>query len=83
MKAYGSEQSENSWLCFAKLEDEGVRIRDSVYQAVRTQYKDEIRQISSFRKDSILIVNFIKDSQAKRKEKEQFFINVHYVRKNG
>jgi CRISPR-associated endonuclease Csn1 len=30
---------------FAQLEDEGVRIRNSVYQAVRSQYKEEIDEI--------------------------------------
>lgn len=30
---------------FAQLEDEGVRVRNSVYQAVRSQYKEEIDEI--------------------------------------
>ncbi len=33
---------------FAKLEKEGIRIRGSQYQAVRSQYKDEIREIFDF-----------------------------------
>lgn len=33
---------------FAQLEDEGVRVRNSIYQAVRSQYKDEIRCIFEF-----------------------------------
>lgn len=35
---------------FAKLEDEGVRIRGSKYQAVRSNYKDEIIEIFKFQK---------------------------------
>lgn len=33
---------------FAHLEKRGVRVRKSIYQAVRSQYKDEIRQIFEF-----------------------------------
>ncbi len=33
---------------FARLEREGVRVRGSNYQAVRSQYKDEIKQIFEF-----------------------------------
>lgn len=33
---------------FAHLEKEGIRVRNSIYQAVRSQYKDELFQIFSF-----------------------------------
>ena len=33
---------------FAKLEDEGIRVRNSIYQPVRSQYKDEIIEIFKF-----------------------------------
>ena len=33
---------------FAQLEDEGIRVRNSIYQAVRSQYKDEICEIFKF-----------------------------------
>lgn len=33
---------------FALLEDEGTRIRNSIYKAVRSQYEDEIRYIFEF-----------------------------------
>ena len=33
---------------FAQLEDEGKRVRNSIYQAIRSQYKDEIKEIFSF-----------------------------------
>ncbi len=33
---------------FAQLEDEGVRIRNSIYQAVRSQYKEEIEKIFEY-----------------------------------
>lgn len=33
---------------FARLEDERIRIRGSKYQAVRSQYKDEIKEIFAF-----------------------------------
>ena len=33
---------------FAQLEDEGVRVRSSIYQAVRSQYKDEILKIFEY-----------------------------------
>lgn len=33
---------------FAQLEDEGIRVRNSIYQAVRSQYKDEIVEIFDF-----------------------------------
>ena len=33
---------------FASLEDEGIRIRNSEYQAVRWQYKEEIKEIFKF-----------------------------------
>ncbi len=38
---------------FAHLEDRGVRIRNSIYQAVRSQYKDEIIQIFNYQKNLI------------------------------
>ena len=33
---------------FARLEDEGVRVRNSIYQPVRSQYKDEIIEVFKF-----------------------------------
>lgn len=33
---------------FAKLEDEGIRVRNSIYQPVRSQYKDEIVKIFEY-----------------------------------
>lgn len=33
---------------FAQLEDEGIRVRNSIYQPVRSQYKDEIITIFKF-----------------------------------
>ncbi len=33
---------------FAKLENEGIRVRASIYQAVRSQYKEEIKYIFEF-----------------------------------
>lgn len=36
---------------FAKLEHEGIRVRDSIYQAVRSQYEAELKYIFNFQKD--------------------------------
>lgn len=38
---------------FAQLEDEGIRVRNSIYQAVRSQYKDEIYEIFKFQEDLV------------------------------
>ena len=45
MKKYGLK---TVGCAFAKLEDEGVRVRNSPYQAVRSQYKEEIVRIFEF-----------------------------------
>ena len=36
---------------FAHIENEGIRVRGSIYQAVRSQYKDEIEYIFNFQND--------------------------------
>lgn len=52
---------------FAKLEDEGARIRGSIYQAVRSQYKEEIFEIVNFQKglvhESDLLRNLLSEKK--------------------
>lgn len=52
---------------FYHLEKSGVRVRNSEYQAVRSQYKDEIRQIFDFQigldKESVLYKRLISEKK--------------------
>lgn len=45
---------------FAQLEDEGVRVRNSIYQPVRSQYKDEIVRIFEFQEGLRSEINLLK-----------------------
>ena len=74
LKAYMEANNLKTVGCaFAKLEDEGVRIRDSVYQAVRTQYKDEIRQIFEFQKGLDINSEFYKRLTSEKKGEGTIF----------
>lgn len=53
---------------FARLEREGVRVRASKYQAVRSQYKEEIKYIFEFQNDLDLTSNFFKRIYSDRKD---------------
>ena len=46
--------------CFYQLEKDGVRIRASKYQAVRSQYEEEIKYIFSFQNDLQIDSDFFK-----------------------
>lgn len=46
---------------FASLESEGVRIRNSIYQAVRSQYDAELRYVFNFQKDISIDSDFFNE----------------------
>lgn len=58
---------------FAKLEKEGVRIRNSVYQAVRSQYKDEIKEIFKHQKGLDINSEFYKKLTSEKKGEGTIF----------
>ncbi len=57
----------------AKLENEGIRIRGSIYQAVRSQYKDEIRFIFEFQDGLDLNNDFFNKIYSDRKDGSIFY----------
>jgi CRISPR-associated endonuclease Csn1 len=76
LKEYMSENNLKTVGCaFAKLEKEGIRIRASIYQAVRSQYKKEIEEIFNCQR---------KDSEKNREILSDTFFNAIYSdRKDG
>jgi CRISPR-associated endonuclease Csn1 len=74
LKAYMKENNLKTVGCaFAKLEKEGVRIRNSNYQAVRSQYKDEIRQIFEFQEELDINSEFYKRLTSEKKGEGTIF----------
>lgn len=53
---------------FAKLEDEGIRVRNSRYTAIRTQYEEEIRYIFEFQNDLDIQSDLYKRLTSKKKD---------------
>lgn len=58
---------------FAHLERNGIRVRNSEYQAVRSQYKDEIKQIFVFQNDLDLESDFYKHLVCETKNEGTIF----------
>jgi len=58
---------------FYELEKSGIRVRNSEYQAVRSQYKDEIRQIFEFQKGLSVESGFYKRIVSEKKGEGTIF----------
>jgi len=58
---------------FAQLEKSGIRIRNSVYQAVRSQYKEEIQKIFEYQKELDSNSDFYKRIISERKGEGSIF----------
>ncbi len=58
---------------FAKLENDKIRIRASSYQAVRSQYKEEIKYIFEFQKGLDVNSEFFKKIYSDRKDGSIFY----------
>ncbi len=74
LKEYMAEHNLPTVGCaFAQLEKEGIRIRSSIYQAVRTQYKEEIAYIFNFQDGLSTDNNFFKIIYSDRKDGSIFY----------
>jgi len=58
---------------FYQLEKEGVRIRGSIYQSVRSQYRDEVKYIFEFQKRLDVNSDFFKVIYSDKKEGSIFY----------
>lgn len=58
---------------FARLEDEGIRVRNSIYQPVRSQYKDEIIEIFKFQEGLKNETNLLKRLISEKKGEGTIF----------
>lgn len=58
---------------FAHLENSGIRVRNSEYQAVRSQYKDEIKSIFEFQNDLDTASEFYKRIISEKKGEGSIF----------
>jgi CRISPR-associated endonuclease Csn1 len=58
---------------FAKLEQDGIRIRASIYQAVRSQYKEEIKYIFEFQNGLDTNSDFFNRIYSDRKDGSIFY----------
>ena len=58
---------------FAQLEDSGVRVRNSIYKAVRSQYEDEIKYIFDFQKELTTDCDLFKRLVSKKKDEGTIF----------
>jgi CRISPR-associated endonuclease Csn1 len=58
---------------FYQLEKEGIRIRGSVYQAVRSQYREEIKHIFDFQNQLDVNSDFFKRIYSDKKEGSIFY----------
>ncbi|MDD6000865.1 MAG: hypothetical protein PUC50_01600 [Bacteroidales bacterium] len=65
------------------LIDNGIRVRNSDFQAVRSQYKDEIRKIFEYQNQLDTNSDFYKHLVSEKKTKERFFTNDLCVHKKG
>ncbi len=59
---------------FARLERDFTRVRESQYQAVRTQYKDEIKYIFNFQKGLDINGEFFKRIYSDKKDGTIFYV---------
>ena len=58
---------------FAQLEDEGIRVRNSIYQPVRSQYKDEIIKIFEYQEGLKSETNLLKRLISEKKGEGTIF----------
>lgn len=58
---------------FALLEDKGIRVRNSIYKAVRSQYEDEIEFIFNFQKELSTDSELYKRLLSKKKDEGTIF----------
>lgn len=58
---------------FAQLEDEGIRVRNSIYQPVRSQYKDEIIKIFEYQEGLRNETDFLKRLISEKKGEGTIF----------
>ena len=58
---------------FAHLEDAGIRVRNSDYQAVRSQYKEEIKAIFEFQNELDVDCDFYKRIASEKKKEGTIF----------
>lgn len=66
--AYMKEKSLPTVGCaYAQLENEGIRVRDSIYKAVRSQYKEEIIAIFNFQANLSIESDFFKQIISEKK----------------
>lgn len=68
---------------FYHLEKSGIRVRNSEYQAVRSQYKDEISQIFDFQEGLDKESVFSNDLSVRKRGKEQYSTNAPCVHKKA
>lgn len=74
LTAYMNEHNLKTIGCaFAHLENKNIRIRNSQFQAVRSQYEDEIREIFSFQNELDLNSEFYKGITSKKKGEGSIF----------
>jgi len=74
LKAYMDENNLPTAGCaFAQLEKEGIRIRANIYQAVRSQYKEEIKHIFDFQNGLNTDSDFFKVIYSDRKDGSIFY----------
>lgn len=74
LKGYMKENNLKTVGCaFAKLEKDGVRVRNSKFQAVRSQYKDEVIQIFEFQKGLDINSDFYKRLISEKKKEGTIF----------
>ncbi|MCE5178218.1 MAG: hypothetical protein LLF81_03610 [Porphyromonadaceae bacterium] len=74
LMTYMSEHNMKTVGCaLAKLENEGVRVRASIYQAVRSQYKEEVKYIFGFQNGLDINSDFFHKIYSDRKDGSIFY----------